>query len=62
MPRDERHSVRVDLPQPLVAYAKAVRNLVPDDVAQTFGQVGFAAGQRDAAVHTDQTSLLLGVL
>ncbi len=37
-------SVCVDLPQPLVADAKVVRNFVLDDVTYTFGQVCFAAG------------------
>ncbi len=40
-----RDSVRVDLPQPLVADAEIVRNLVPDDVAYTFREVGLVAGQ-----------------
>ncbi len=40
----DAYLVRVDLPQPLVADAKVVRNLVLDDVAHTFGQVRLAPG------------------
>jgi len=41
----ERGSVRVDFAQPLVADAEVVRNLVADDVAYTYGEVGLVAGQ-----------------